>query len=417
MANRQLTASIVARAALSVLDNQLGFLNEVHRPYDDEFDKNINGYTVGDTVSIRRPANFTIRTGAVASTQDVVEGKETLVIDTQKGIDFGFTSEQLTLDIRDLTVRVIQPAMVRLINDIAKDCADTWVVRTHNLVGDPGQTINSFQDYMKGVERLNEIAAPMDNRCAALSPSDHAGVLGNQTSLFVNSIAQPGYRKANIGEIADTKPYMTQVAPTLTTGTRTGSLLVDQVLVATTSEYDAVRDTWTQTLHVDGFGGATQTVTAGEVFTIEDVYDVNPVNKAKLPYLKQFAVTADATAAASEVDLIITPPIIWAGAQQNVHVADGVTNLNDKAVTFVGTASTAYRQNMLWQKNAYTFATVPMVIPPGSVDAARRSRNGISVRVIPYYDGTNDISNWRLDVLYGKKVIDNRLATRMYGTA
>jgi len=33
----------------------------------------------------------------------------------------------------------------------------------------------------------------------------------------------------------------------------------------------------------------------------------------------------------------------------------------------------------------------------------------------PYYDGTNDISNYRLDVLYGVKVVDNRLAVRMSG--
>ena len=40
----------------------------------------------------------------------------------------------------------------------------------------------------------------------------------------------------------------------------------------------------------------------------------------------------------------------------------------------------------------------------------------ISVRVIPYYDGVNDISNWRLDVLYGVKTVDARLATRLSGS-
>jgi hypothetical protein len=35
--------------------------------------------------------------------------------------------------------------------------------------------------------------------------------------------------------------------------------------------------------------------------------------------------------------------------------------------------------------------------------------------VIPYYDGTNDISNWRLDVLYGVKTLDPRLACRIGG--
>jgi hypothetical protein len=48
---------------------------------------------------------------------------------------------------------------------------------------------------------------------------------------------------------------------------------------------------------------------------------------------------------------------------------------------------------------------------------ARKSYKNISVRVIPYYDGINDISNYRLDVLYGVKMLDGRLATRLSGSA
>jgi hypothetical protein len=44
---------------------------------------------------------------------------------------------------------------------------------------------------------------------------------------------------------------------------------------------------------------------------------------------------------------------------------------------------------------------VPMEKPPGAVEVARKSYKGISIRLIPYYDGANDVSNWRLDILYG----------------
>jgi len=71
---------------------------------------------------------------------------------------------------------------------------------------------------------------------------------------------------------------------------------------------------------------------------------------------------------------------------------------------------------MIFHKNAFGLVMVPMVAPPGAVDVSRKSYNGYSVRVIPYYDGTNDISNWRLDVLYGVKTLDPRLATRIVGT-
>ena len=61
-------------------------------------------------------------------------------------------------------------------------------------------------------------------------------------------------------------------------------------------------------------------------------------------------------------------------------------------------------------------AIVPMEIPQGVSDAARQSYKGFSARVIPGYDFVNDISRWRLDVLYGKKVVDPRLGLRLSGT-
>ncbi|MGA9339743.1 MAG: P22 phage major capsid protein family protein, partial [Pseudolabrys sp.] len=98
-------------------------------------------------------------------------------------------------------------------------------------------------------------------------------------------------------------------------------------------------------------------------------------------------------------------------AQRTVHQAMS----GSPAITVLGTASTGYLQNLVFHKNAFALAVVPMEKPAGAVDVARKSYKGLSVRVVPYYDGTNDISNYRLDVLYGIKVLDNRLAVRMGG--
>jgi len=59
---------------------------------------------------------------------------------------------------------------------------------------------------------------------------------------------------------------------------------------------------------------------------------------------------------------------------------------------------------------------VPMAIQEGMVNPARESYKGLSVRVVPYYDGVNDLGNWRLDILYGVKAIYPDLATRLSGT-
>src|SRR5262245_34241592 len=122
MANTALTADIIAREALVILENNLGVLGTFYRAHEDEFSKPANGSNVGDTISIRRPADFTVRTGATASSQDVIEGKVTLQVATQIGVDFQFTSSELTLKIEELSERVIKPAMSTIVNEMARDC-------------------------------------------------------------------------------------------------------------------------------------------------------------------------------------------------------------------------------------------------------------------------------------------------------
>jgi P22 coat protein - gene protein 5 len=415
MANSTLTASIIAKEAVMILDNELVAAKKVFRGYEDEYDKNINGYKIGDTLTIRKPTDFTVRDGAVLSAQDVTEGSTTIVVNKRKGIDFGFSSSDLTLKIGELSERVIKPAMVQLANQIDSDVLALYS-SVPSWVGTPGQTINSFSDFYKGPERLNEFGVPMDGRCALLSPADEAGMVGAQTALYIQNAANEAYRKGSLGMVGGVDTYMSQNIPTHTTGNFAGTVLIDLSITSATTTYASVKDTYTQTIHMDGFTTGAAVVKAGDVFTIADVWAVNSVTKARLPFLKQFVVVSDATMAANEGDLVISPPIIWSGAFKNVDIT-AVADLNNQAVTFLGTQSTGYRQNLIFNKNAFALVTVPLVSPPGAVDVSRQSYKGLNVRVIPVYDGTNDVSNWRLDVLYGTKAIDPRQALRISGTA
>jgi hypothetical protein len=412
MSNTTLTADIIAAEAIEILDNNCVMGNLVYRGYEEEFDKKVNGYTVGESISVRRPTDFTVRDGATAAIQDVTEGKFTVTVDKQKGVDFKFSSSDLTLQIDKLSERVIKPAMIQLANQIDTDCAalykDVW-----NWVGTPGQTVNSFADFAKAPERLDLGAVPQDDRSAILSPTDQWGMLGAQTALYMQDVAKDAYRRGKLGMIGNIDTYSSQNVQTHTRGTTDNTTPLVKGTQSTT--WAASKDTGTMSLDTDGWDTVT-TIKKGDVFTIDAVFAVNPVTKATLPHLQQFVVTSDVTAHAtttSSTTLTISPPIITSGAFQTVSAAA----LNDATITIMGTASTGYSQNMVFHKNAFSLVMVPMVAPPGAVDVARKSLNGYSVRVIPYYDGTNDVSNWRLDVLYGVKTVDARKATRLSGTA
>lgn len=414
--NTTLTADIIAREALMHLDNNLVFAKQVFRGYENEFTKKVNGYEVGETISIRRPTDFTVRTNATMSTQDVMEGKVALSVDQRRGVDFEFTSQDLTLKIGELGERVIKPAMIQLANSV-----DTYLSGLYasvpNWVGTSTEKINSYADFAKAPERLDEMAVPQDSRSAVLSPADHWALLGSQTSLYIQDAAKGAYRKGSLGEIGGVDTFMSQNVLTHTAGTRTNAA-VDGSITSATITYSAVKDSMTQTVHMDGLG-TTKTVKKGDVFTIAGVYAVNPVTKAALPFLKQFVVTADVTSDAvttGDADVVIYPAMIWSGAFQNVSV-QGVTDLDNQTVTWQSAASAQDRQNLVFHKNAFALVMVPLVKPPGAVDVSRQSYKGTSVRIIPVYDGTNDISKWRCDILFGGAAIDPRLATRVSGTA
>lgn len=419
MANNTLTADVIAKIALPILENELGVINKMYRAHEEEFSSTVNGYKKGDTISIRRPADFTIRSGATMSAQDVIEGKTTLVVDQQIGIDFQFTSTDLTLKVEDMAERIIKPAMCRIANELASDVLIQMYRGTYNLVGTQGTRVDSFSDFSKAPERMDEMAIPSDNRHAILCPSDFWGLVGSQTALYAPSLVGSAYRSGDLGDLGGLATMMSQVTPAHTVGPLGGTPLVNGP--TQNVSYDTAKNAWTQSLITDGWtAAAASRVKAGDVFTIyaagtsgAKLKMVNPKTKVATAIDQQFVVISDGSSDASgNLTLTISPPIITSGPYQTVNVAPA----DNAGLVFDGTASTAYRQNLAFHKNAMALAVVPMEMPPAAYGGTRQSYKNLSVRLIPTYDATNDISKWRLDLLYGRKLIDPRLTVRFAGT-
>jgi hypothetical protein len=89
--------------------------------------------------------------------------------------------------------------------------------------------------------------------------------------------------------------------------------------------------------------------------------------------------------------------------------------LTSAVVTFLGSASTAYPQNLVYHRDAITFATADLLLPQGVDLASRQVHNGISMRVVRQYDINNDRMPCRIDVLYGFGVIRPEMAVRLWG--
>ena len=158
------------------------------------------------------------------------------------------------------------------------------------------------------------------------------------------------------------------------------------------------------TLTVDG---GTAALKDGDVFTIAGVFMVHPETRQSTGVLQQFVVTADYAGGAG--DISISPPITASGAYQTVSNVPA----DNAAITFVGTASTAFQQSLAFHKSAFTFATADLVLPQGVDFASRQSYDGISLRIIRQYDINTDAFPCRVDILYGSASLYPQLATRV----
>ena len=405
MANTLLTIDMVTNEALRVLHGNLAFVKNVNRGYDDQFAK--EGAKIGDTLRIRKPPKYAVRTGRVMQSQNSTENYVNLTVNNQKGVDMDWTSAEFSMSIDNFSSRFLKPAMSVLASQIDYDALD-MTLDVANSVGTPGTTPASFQVWADANAKLDDALAPRDGeRTAILSPAAMARTVDGLKGLFqAGDALADQYRSGVMSRAIDLKWAIDQNIRNVTMGTRSGTTLVTAPSGVSTGA---------STIDVDGFAGATDTVKEGEVFTVGSVYDVNAETKATLTTLKQFVVTADKTASSNAITALPFSPTMYdstSGALQNVSAMPA----NNAAVTFYGTTSTVvYPQNLIFHKDAFTFATADLKMPKAAEIASRKVLDGISMRIWQGADITNDTFPTRSDVLYGYATTYQELACRVWG--
>jgi len=403
VANSILTIDMITRKALEILENNLVITRNVNRQYDDSFA--VNGAKIGSTLRIRLPDRALVTDGAALQVQDDAEQSTTLTVSTQKHIGVNFTTAELTLQLDDFAERVLKPRISQLASSIDADVANAYKA-IFNTVGTPGTSPATALVLLQAQQKLNESAAGMAPRYATVNPAANAGLVNGLSGFFnpTDTISKQ-FKNGMMGTgvLGFDEINMSQSIKVHTTGSRAGTILVN----------GAVSTQGQSTISIDGLTGATDTVTVGDVFTIANVFAVNPQTRESTGSLQQFVVTAAQTGVSNALaNMAISPPIYTstsALATVNSFPADNA------AVTFVGTASTAYPQNMIYHKDAITFATADLVMPQGVDMAARANHNGISMRVVRAYDINNDRMPCRIDVLYGFSTIRPQMACRLWG--
>jgi hypothetical protein len=247
-------------------------------------------------------------------------------------------------------------------------------------------------------------AAPLDNRCAILDALSEVELIDAQKGLFQSaSQIKEQYEKGRMGTAAGLDFSMSQNVPTHTVGPLGGTPLVNG---ASQTGASLVTDGWT--------AAAASRLKQGDVFTIANVYAVNPKTRQSTGQLRQFVVTADVSSDGSgNATIPISPSIVGplSPALQTVNALPA----DNAAITVLGAASAVSPTNLVYHKDAFALVTVDLPLPKGMDMAARASSKqvGLSIRFVRGYDITNDKFISRLDVLYGWKCVRPELACRV----
>lgn len=357
MANTFLTPEVVAKEALMVLSNNLVMADLVHRDYSEEF------VSVGDTVSIRKPAKFVAKnfTGT-AETQDITEGSVSVKLDRFRDVTVAVSSKQLSLDIADFSSQVVEPAMQAIAQAIDQDLLAVAVASAAmEKSGDPKAA--DLHDIAELAKHLDMAKAPVANRALVMHP-EHKYRYALTENLSNASYAGDNetLRDALLGKVYTLDTYMDQNAPAsaaATPGTATAFTISG-----------GKGGTSVTASNVEG------TIVAGDGFILDGYfYRFTQGGTGKL------------------------------GIDQKL-----MGDYEGAEVTVVNAPN-----SVAFHRNAIALVSRNLALPMGASNAAYASAGGLGVRVVYDYDAATKTDKISFDVIYGVKALDEDLICVLRG--
>jgi hypothetical protein len=405
MPNAFKTSSWMAKEFLRHFENSNTFSKYVNKRYASEYTK--TDFRPGTTISIPKPARFAVTSGAVASFPDLTEESVNLTV-AQYNASFAPTSVEMTTAVSkdQFSERYLKGMAVALASQVDKDGLAMVAATVANAAGTPGVTPTALSTYLDAKAIALEHGMPADDQISIIvNPAAEAKIIDALKGIFHSTHEiEKQYREGKMGLAIGAKWSMDQLVAARVVGTQGGVPLVDG---ASQTGGTINLKGWTATI--------TNVLRAGDILTFGGVFAVNPVTKLSTGRLQQFTVTAAAnsTGGGLTAAVAITPSIVVTGTTQTVSnsPADGA------AVTVLGATAVGAVSNVLFHKDAFTLACIPMQTYGGLDKSAVEydPDTGIAVRITQGMDVTNDKLLVRGDVLYGWAATRPEWAARIEG--
>jgi hypothetical protein len=373
--NTLITPQIVAQEALVRLLSNKVMSGLVHTDFAKEFKQ------IGDTVTVRRPAVFTANeftTDIVA--QNVTEGSVAVKLDKIADVSVEITAKELSLDLPDFGVQVLDGMVQALTDKIDQDLCGLYIDVPY-FAGVSGAPADSLEDVALGMLVLNNNKCPVSNRRFVMNPTSQSKLV--TIAALANaekSGSTDALREASIGRLLGMDSFMSQNIKVHTAGV---------VPTATTPKVNAQAVVGATSIAIKGCTGATDRIEKGDILQI-GAY--------------QYVATAGVAAVSNVATVAIYPAL-----KAQIEV--------DDAVVFPDKTAKAHVANLMFNKNAFAFVNRPLALPLGATSASAyvAMAEGIAVRCVMSYDAQHKMNLMSLDTLYGVKTLYPELAVRLLG--
>jgi uncharacterized protein (UPF0297 family) len=397
---------MITTEAARILGNQLVLAKCVNRDYDEDFA--IKGAKIGQSLNIRKPARYTARIGTVVDIQAQTETYAPLTFTNPIGVDLAFTSQEMTFSLDDFASRFIKPAIVRIANTVDAQ-GYALVNNSYMYVGTPGTALTSATArtaVLQAAAKLYDNDAPVDSGdLHFISGSDFNAVLSDSNASLFHPTKQvsDAYIKGMQGTFGGFEHYMGQAVPSRTNGVYGGS---PTMLTTGTPQTGS-------SLSTVGWTATSTTLNVGDIFTIANVFGVNPQNYTNYKWLQPFTVTAATVTDGAGASVIqVSPAIVSSGPFQNVSAAPATS----AAIVVIGASGASTQQAIGFHRDAIMLANQELVTP-GNVEESsyiRDEQTNIGIRFASQWDIRTNQHIQRFDTMVAWASLYSQLLTRVF---
>ena len=403
--NTFITPNWVSTDVAMFWDNNIKALRLSEMTYGSEWKDKPDGAQIGYTVQQRIPQRFRVLRGQALQQQPILNQTVPISLTDQLQVAMGWSSADDAVDVEEVQERYDKPAGIALANECDRFAVSQWYKSVYFNIGTPGAgPLTSNDQWTDGVAILRAFGVP-EELLAVTDPKQQSKLVSSNLALF-NPQSQIGniFKKGLFGEGAlgvDEWAWDSNM-PAFTTG----------FFGASTPVVSGANQTGS-TLAISGMG--TYSFVAGDTFTIDSVYGVNPISYENTTILQQFVITA-ALAGSSTATLSISPSIISDTTSQlqtvNALPANGAAitftgatgTVNATLGTSTGTVGILSKQSLIANPAAFAFVSADLPVKLAGAVAGRTpgaKTDRVSIRYVDQYNIQTDQMPRRMDCLVG----------------